>query len=132
MGGINLQLFNIVIVQHYSNDSWFEVVALDIIYVPFVTWIQELVGHCSNFGNLGALYHPHFPCACLASMGILAMAVYVVKFRKLLTARFCSLNSYFIAASIVCTVMVVVLVAARTCEHCKYIANIYTMPSFLV
>ena len=46
MGGINLQLFNIVIVQHYSNDSWFEVVALDIIYVLFVTWIQELVGHC--------------------------------------------------------------------------------------
>ena len=81
MGGINLQLFNIVIVQHYSNDSWFEVVALDIIYVPFVTWIQELVGHCSNFGNLGALYHPHFPCACLASMGILAMAVYAVKFQ---------------------------------------------------
>ena len=46
MGGINLQLFNIVIVQHYSNDSWFEVGALDVIYVPFVTWIQELVGHC--------------------------------------------------------------------------------------
>ena len=46
IGGINLQLFNIVIVQHYSNDGWFAVVALDIIYVPFVTWIQELVGHC--------------------------------------------------------------------------------------
>jgi len=45
IGGINLQLFN-RIVQHYSNDGWFEVGALDIIYVPFVTWIQELVGHC--------------------------------------------------------------------------------------
>jgi len=65
MGGINLQLFNIVIVQHYSNDSWFE-----------------------------------------------------VGFHKLLTARFCFLNSYFIAASFVCIVMVVVFVGHTKNRSC--------------